>query len=333
MLVGMDISPAGPWIAPWLVVAVVLGVVVLVGVGTLLVLRRRDGAIEAGPPPGFGDDDLPGFLESPPGSAGEPAPRAAGWPVLAPAPQPAAPPPPGPPGGAARRTAVIAGAALLTSLLVVAVLAFAPRPGPRGPDGAGGPHERRTSDRPQAPAAEVPEAPVPGDPGAGELADVTVPPGRDGGAARLAFGGLVLEQRAVGITATYPVVEVTWDRRGGVAHVRLPTFNCLTTEAPEDPVAAGCAATVVEYADLPVPDLAVTGDDGTVLLSGRFPTYVRPNGSPPGWTGRVYELRVRATPVDGAPDEGWVPAEGEIRLGSGQAPTLDSPDVTVLRRR
>src|SRR5688500_4413497 len=110
MLIGMDISPAGSWIAPWLVVAVVLGVVVLVGVGVLLVLRRRDGAVEAGPPPGFGDDDLPGFLEFPPGSAGEPAPRAAGWPVLAPAPHPAAPPPAGPTGGAAPRAALVAGA-------------------------------------------------------------------------------------------------------------------------------------------------------------------------------------------------------------------------------
>jgi hypothetical protein len=159
-----------------------------------------------------------------------------------------------------------------------------------------------------------------------------VRPGRDGGAARLAFGGLVLEQRAVGITATYPVVEVAWDRHRGVAHVRLPTFNCLTTEAPADPVAAGCTATVAEYADLTAPELRVTGHDGTVELSGRFPTYVRPNGSPPEWTGRVYEFRVRAAPVAGAPDQGWVRAEGEIRLGAGRATTLDSPDVTVLRR-
>ena len=134
----------------------------------------------------------------------------------------------------------------------------------------------------------------------------------------------MLEQRAVGITATYPVVEVTWDRRGGVAHVRLPTYNCLTTEAPEDPVAAGCAATVVEYADLPVPDLAVTGDDGTVLCrGGSRPTSgrtARPPGGPAGSTSSGARR-----PVDGAPEEGWVPAEGEIRLGSGQAPTLDTP--------
>jgi hypothetical protein len=142
----------------------------------------------------------------------------------------------------------------------------------------------------------------------------------------------VLEQRAVGITATYPVLEATWNGEQGVAHVQLPTFNCLTVTAPEDPVAAGCVPTVPEYGDLPSPALTITGDDGTLRLSGRFPTYVRPNGTPPVWTGRVYELRVRAAPVEGEPAEGWVRAEGEIRLGSGRAPTLDSADVTVLRR-
>ena len=198
---------------------------------------------------------------------------------------------------------------------------------PLRPDRAGGHPDRGT-----VALATVPATPAPGDPGAGELADTDVRPGRDGGAARLAFGGLVLEQRAVGITATYPVVEVTWDGREGVAHLRLPTFNCLSTSAPDDPLAAGCAASVTEYADLPTPGLTVSGDDGSVELTGRFPTYVRRNGLPPEWTGRVYEFRLRAAPVDGTPDEGWVPAEGEIRLGSGRAPTLDTPDVTVLRR-
>jgi hypothetical protein len=142
----------------------------------------------------------------------------------------------------------------------------------------------------------------------------------------------VLEQRAVGITATYPALEVSWSRGRAVAHLRLPTFNCLSGSAPEDPVGAGCVASGTEYADLPSPALTVTGDDGTMRLAGRFPTYVRPNGSPPVWTGRVYEVDVRAAPVDGEPAEGWVRAEGEIRLGSGAAPTLDDPEVTVLRR-
>lgn len=334
MLVGMDISPAGPWIAPWLVVAIVLAVVVLAAVGGLLVLRRRtrrpSGAADAGPVPASGDDDLPGFLEFPPGSAAEPAPPAAGWPPLAAAPSSHPGPVAHPPAVAGRRRAlIVSGASALAALLVVVVLAVVIRPG--RPDRAHRHPERGTADLPT-----VPGAPAPGDPGAGALADAAVDPGRDGGAARLAFGGLVLEQRAVGITATYPVVEVTWNQHEGghqgIAHVRLPTFNCLTTTAPGDPVAAGCTPTVPEYADLPTPDLAVRGDDGTLQLSGRFPTYVRSNGSPPEWTGRVYEFRVRASAVDGAADEGWVRAEGEIRLGSGRAPTLDTPDVTVLRR-
>jgi hypothetical protein len=58
----------------------------------------------------------------------------------------------------------------------------------------------------------------------------------------------------------------------GLAHLRLPTFNCLTADVPSDPVAAGCVPSVTQYADLPTPALQVS-DDGTRLsLSGRFPT-------------------------------------------------------------
>ena len=332
MLVPMDISTTGPWIAPWLVLAIVVAVVLAVG-GAGLLLRRRAArrlppAGDPGPPRGYDQDDLPGFLQSPPGSAARPVPPA-GWPSLAGS-SVAAPPEPPVQAGRGRSRAVLAGALLLTALLVVAVLVavqgFPGRQGTHGP-ARGGASERWTAELPAPPPA-----PEPGDPGAGELADATVRAGRDGGAARLEFGGLVLEQRAVGVTVTYPAVEVSWHGRQGVAHVRLPTFNCLATSAPDDPVAAGCAPAVAEYADLPSPALTVRGDDGTVRLSGRFPTYLRPNGSPPLWTGRVYEIRVRAAPVDGAPGEGWVRAEGELRLGSGQAQTLDAPHVTVLRR-
>lgn len=334
MLGPMDISQAGPWIPPWVLLVVVMALV-LTAVGALLLLRRRKGRRRlpaggddgpAGPLP-YRDDDLAAFLESPPGTAGSPAPPPGGWPALAggpgAAPSPAPDVAPEPFTGRGRNRALVLGALALIALLIVAtVLALAQRP--PGPDRD---RIRQTVDLPAVPAA-----PTPGQPGAGELADASVRPGREGGAARLEFGGLVLEQRAVGITATYPVVEATWSGQQGVAHVRLPTFNCLTATAPEDPVAAGCVPTVREYGDLPSPALTITGNDGTVQLSGRFPTYVRPNGTPPGWTGRVYELRVRAAPVDGEPAEGWVRAEGEIRLGSGRAATLDSADVTVLRR-
>ena len=335
MLSPMDIVQAGPWIPPW-VLLVLVPALVLAGVGALLLLRRRNARRRpaaagddgpAGPRP-YGDDDLAAFLESPPGTAGSPAAPPGGWPALAGEPGAASSTASlvvaEPSAGTGRRRAVALGALALTVLLIVAaVLAFALRPGSPGPGRAGG-HAPETADLPPVPAA-----PTPGQPGAGELADVSV---QDGGAARLEFGGLVLEQRAVGITATYPVVEATWNGTQGVAHVRLPTFNCLTVTAPENPVAAGCVPTVPEYGDLPSPAVTITGDDGTVQLSGSFPTYVRPNGTPPVWTGHVYELRVRAAPVDGQPAEGWVRAEGEIRLGSGRATSLDSADVTVLRQ-
>ena len=56
----------------------------------------------------------------------------------------------------------------------------------------------------------------------------------------MTFGGVVLEPRAVGVTATYPSVEVLVRRRPRPRAIAFPTFNCLTGEAPADPVAAGC---------------------------------------------------------------------------------------------
>ena len=57
------------------------------------------------------------------------------------------------------------------------------------------------------------------------------------------------------------------------------------------------------------------------------------DGSDPlaGASGSVATLAPERAPLN-IPAEGWVPAEGEIRLGSGRAPTLDDPEVTVLRR-
>ena len=329
----MDISPAGPSIPLWLVTGALL--VVLAGAAALLALglrrgRRRRSAGGAADPAGRdpGGDDLPAFLAFPPGSAGAPGPPPRGWPALA-APGPAATirVEEAPVRGARWRTAALAALALTALALLAVPYVLDPGPRPSGADPAGGPHGRGGAH--SAPVAPAPEL---GERGAGDLANVSVRPGRDGGAARLAFEGLVLEQRAVGISATYPALEVTWNRDEAVAHLRLPTYNCLTAAAPEDPVAAGCAPSVAEYADLAAPALDTTGRDGRLRVSGRFPTYVRPNGSPPEWTGRVYEFSVRAAPVPGEPVEGWVRAEGEIRLGEGRAVTLDDPGVTVLRR-
>lgn len=339
----MDISPAGPSMPPWLVAGALLVVLALIalGGGAALLARwlrngRRRPAERAAGPAGRapGSDDLPMFRDFPPGSAGAPGPPpaggppSAGWPALAGS-GPAATTrvagtPAGPPSRSGRPSIVLPTAVALAALVVLAA-ALVLDPGPRrsGPHPPGGPHGREDARSSPAPGSRTP--------GAGDLADVSVRPGRDGGAAGLAFGGLVLEQRAVGITATYPALDVTWNRDDAVAHLRLPTYNCLTATAPEDPVAAGCVPSITEYADLAAPALALTGDDGTIRLSGRFPTYVRPNGSPPVWSGRIYEFTARAAPLRGEPSEGWVRARGEIRLGDGRAPTLDGPAVRVLR--
>jgi hypothetical protein len=133
--------------------------------------------------------------------------------------------------------------------------------------------------------------------------------------ARLSFGGVVLEQRAVGVTVTYPdvTVRVGPGPRSAVAHVRLPTFNCLADAPPADPAAAGCVRSLEEFADLATPQLAVVRENnGSLRLSGRFATYTRPNGSPPEYTGRVYAL--------------------EFRVGSGRT-TAAGAGLTVQRFR
>ena len=152
--------------------------------------------------------------------------------------------------------------------------------------------------------------------------------------ARLTFGGVVFEPRAVGVTVTYPVVEVRTDGERARARVEFPTFNCLGAEAPADPVAAGCTPTMTEYAQLTSPDLVVAGDveaDGGLRLTGRFPTEVHPNGSPPAPTGRVYELRMTVAAADGPAEQGWRPAEGVLELGPGRTQTVPEPGVSVLR--
>jgi hypothetical protein len=150
-------------------------------------------------------------------------------------------------------------------------------------------------------------------------------------AARLTFGGLVLEPRAVGVTAAYPKVEVSTEGDRARARVEFPTFNCLSAAAPVDPVAAGCTPSVPEYAELRSPDLVITSDGDGFRVTGRFPTEVRPNGSAPVPTGRVYELRITVTPAAGTAPDGWQPADGVLELGSARTETVGAPGVNVLR--
>jgi hypothetical protein len=150
-------------------------------------------------------------------------------------------------------------------------------------------------------------------------------------AARLTFGGVVLEPRPVGVTATYPVIEISADGDRTRARVELPTFNCLTGDAPADPVAAGCTRSVTEYAELSSPGLVVRTDGDGFRVAGRFPTEVHPFGSPPAPTGRFYELQITVTPADGAAERGWRTARGVLELGPGRTTTVGGPGVNVLR--
>lgn len=291
MLSAMDIPSAatGTAAAPWLVLGVLLGVglVLLTGLITVLVVRRRPGPAPLDP----GGDDLPGFLESPPGTA-RPA-TTTGWAALATAPAP-------PTAGRRRGTLAPLVAMGLALLLLLAVAAgIAATSGDAGP-----PPPLRAS---AAPATAT------------------------GAAARLTFGGVVLEPRAVGVTATYPVVDLSTSGDRTVAHVEFPTFNCLTADAPADPVAAGCYPAGTEYAELGSPELAVRRDGDGILVSGRFPTELRPNGSAPTATGRGYALRITITPTGGAAADGWRPARATLDLGPGRATTVDRPGVNLLR--
>jgi hypothetical protein len=316
MLAPMDIpgmAAAGTAVEPWLVPVVVVGVVlvVLAGLVTALVLRRGSSAsapaaAEApGPAKGQADDvdDLRRFLEFPPGSGTAPPPR--GWAALAPA-TGAAQPAPVP---HARRDAVLVLTAMaLTALLLLGIAAAVATAA-----GAGGRHEGHGRHGQRAGSAAT---------------DRGAP---DGMEARLTFSGLVLEPRAVGVTATYPVVEVTTEGNRSRARVEFPTFNCLSAAAPVDPVAAGCTPSVPEYAELRSPDLVVTPAGRGFRVTGRFPTEVRPNGSAPVATGRIYELRITVTTANGTAPEGWQPADGVLELGSERADTVDGTGLNVLR--
>jgi hypothetical protein len=215
-------------------------------------------------------------------------------------------------------------AAALAAITQQTPTAAATAPAPTGPTESAA--ARPTWDVPDL--TGVPERPAPGDAGAGLLATASVPLGSDGAFARLSFEGLVLERRAVGITAAYPSISLTAADVGAgpaLAHVRLPVWNCLTDAAPADPVAAGCRRLPTEHADLPTPALTVTEDGDGLRISGRFPTYLRPHGSPPQWSGRVYPLTVHVVP-DGDS------AGGTLHLGTQRSDAVDDPRLSDFRR-
>lgn len=335
--------------APWLVLGTVVGLL-LAGLLALAVVALRPGprpdpegisgptAPESSPEDGWSVDDLPGFLDHPPGTHPEsPAPASAAevrlgsGPALLDAPdrplrpaRPASPSAPGDDRTANRLLGVLALGAVL--LLGAAAAVAAATAGSRGAASttAPAPSPERTAPSWTAPdVSGVPAQPLPGDPGAGRLAASSVPVGPDGAVARATFEGLVLERRAVGVTAAYPAVSVTASEVPGgpaLAHVRLPVWNCLRDAAPPDPVAAGCRRLPTQHAELGTPALRVSSDGDGLRIDGRFPTYLRPAGSPPEWTGQVYPLTVT-----------WTPGGSTIHLGAERAGAIEDPRLTELR--
>jgi hypothetical protein len=268
--------------------------VALAALGGYLVARRTRLRTAAAAPSGTGaDDDLPGFLESPPGTTDGPSPPQAGWAALAPV-LPARPTEVRPRG---RDSRLVPGVVAVVGVLLIA-LAAALLTGRH----SAGQHRQD----------------------AGRAADHG-PASSDGLTARLSFGGVVLERHAVGVTAGYPGLEVSSDGERSVAHLELPTFHCLTGEAPEDPVAAGCRRSGTEYADLDSPALSLTGSAERLRLSGDFPTYLRLTGGGVERTGRVYPIEVSAVSVGGT-------VEGTLDLGAEHAETTPDTGVNVLSR-
>jgi len=319
-----------PGVAAALLLAAALALGILLALLVAPLRARRRSRRPDPPPPALVDDDLPGFLAAPPGSAGRPAVARSGWATLGPAPLPL---PAAAERAGAGRPALIAGMAALVLLVAsVTVMATAGTSSPAPAAGPGTPPSpepspSRAPSRAALPA--VPPAPAPGDPGAGALAGTDLPAAHGGIRADLAFAGIVLERRAIGVTAAYPHVRISDEGGVALAHVELVTFNCLADAAPRNPVAAGCTRVVPQYAELTSPTLHVTrSGSGGLAVRGRFPTYVRPNGTPATWTGAVYGLRIEVTPRTPAKPGTDVPATGFLELGDGRAPTTV---LSVLR--
>jgi len=382
-MLGRDMGTAadaqpGTWITVGVLVGLALALLVGVLLGGVLRARRAVRARRASAPPpaveprtgtpaavpGFPVDDLPGFLDQPPGwdagpSTLPPAGRAAAdgaagaEAAAAEAPRTgstAAGDDAGPmrhggtagpggtpgPGDTAGLTAAVV---LLVAAVVVAFVGGSAGTSPAADAAvASPPVAPPTLVAPSGPATPGPDPAAPTteapaestETAAGSLALTSVPLGGSGIAATATFQGLVLEQRAVGLTVTYPGVSVSTDGRRALAHVRLPTFNCLTPEPPADPTQANCVPTLTEYADLTDPDLQVSRDGDRVELVGLFATYTRPNGCPPVYTGRAYQLTAAVAP-DGPRDGDAVAAAGTVRIGLDSAPSVPEPGVNRLQ--
>lgn len=342
----MDSSAAT---APLIVLGVAGFGLLLVALAAVLLLRPgpRTSATTSGSPPDaprpvVEDDDLPAFHAHPPGSPGTPARATGGGPVplattatagaLALLDRDASPREPADSAGEGIRVTRFVLSLTALALVLVAAAAAAAVAAPSARAGSTPPpsgDSRRGAVIPDLPA--VPDSPAPGQPGAGQLGHLSLPLGHGGTAARLSFGGIVLEQQAVGATMTRPEVSLTTSGSRALLHLRLPTWNCLAPEIPDDPAAAGCVSSVTEFADLPSPALSTSPDGRSLLVQGRVPSYTRPNGSEPVYTGRVYDVTLTVTPRRRLGPGRYV-AEGVLTLGSETTRTDGNPQLDVLTR-
>jgi hypothetical protein len=309
MLAGMETPGTA---GPWLVLGLVLGALLPV-LGALVVttLRRRG---RGGPDPDTSPaasagaaaapvDDLPGFLESPPGSAPAAGATDTGWVLLAtPPPAAAAPPARDPaPRNRSGSTGALVGMAVAALLLIAAAAAVA-----TGRDRDPGSDAARATREPSSTGTTP--GPV---------------------AADLVFGSVVLDRHVVGVTVAVPRVRLTAADGRAAAEVELATFNCLRDEAPSDPAAAGCVRSVTEHAELSGPDLDLWFDGAAVRVAGDAATHRRRNGAPPVATGRVYELSLVAAPRDGSARDGRQPATGVLEIGDVRVRTRDDGASTI----
>jgi hypothetical protein len=294
MLDGMDSSAAT---APLVVLGGAGLGLLLVALAAVLLLRpgRRRPA-----PSSAVEDDLPAFHAHPPGSPGAPA-----------------------------RTGTVGGHVPLTTTRG----ALAPMEGRPGPDGGGG-VARFALGLAALALALIAAAAAVALPSARAGSTTAPAEASKSGAitgARLSFGSVVLEQQAVGVTMTRPVAGLSTSGRRALLHLRLPTWNCLAPEAPDDPAGAGCVPSVTEFGDLAFPAPPPSSDGRSLLVRGRVPTYTRPNGSGPVYTGRVYDVTLTVSPGRRLGPGRYV-AEGVLTLGSGTARTDGDPALDVLTR-
>ncbi|SDE25999.1 hypothetical protein SAMN05660485_00361 [Blastococcus fimeti] len=301
MLGGMDVPAvaAGPWIA----LGAALGMLLLLAAGAVALWLRSPV-----PPPGTAEvvvpgqprDDLADFLARPPGTPGAPEVPDEGWAVLAPV-APAREAAPATPGG--RPGTALAALAVVALLLVGVAAALA------------------AAARSPEPASVAAPAEEPADPPAASgdeevaFGDEEVAFGDEEVTVRLSFGGVVLEEHAVGVTVGYPELELTSDDGRTVARLRLPAANCLAATAPPRPGDPGCREARTEYAELASPDLDVVRDGDELTVSGRFATELHPPGGAAEPTGRSYDVSVTL----GAPGDGG--SEPELTWGDRLVPT------------